>query len=537
MKMDKRSRAALTRREMLCLGAGGVAGLALAAGPHPAHGQQEKPHYGGRVRVGERFGSTGLDPHKNQWFADFQSYVLMYNALTIMGPLPQVRIYPDLAKSWEISRDGREYTFPLREGVKFHHGKELDSGDVKYSIERVMNPATRSPRAFAYRWIDSVQTIDKYHVRIKLKEPFGPFLTTLTIQNCPIIPAGWEPTGMRPAPGTGPFVFKSFVPNETTEFTRFDQYWEVDEQTGMRLPYLDGIHVRKIVDPVVRWTALRAGDLEYIQDPPKKAVVDAMKSPVSGVKVVLPQPVGNQWIYLNTAKPPFDNPKVRQAVAHVIDKNELVKAAHWGLAEAINNQPFLNRSRMYIPVADREVDVDKARRLLAEAGHPNGFKVEFFQFGGTSYDVDACQIIIGQLSKVGIKGTMKVVDRAPYVEAMRKGDYTISVRGDSERLDPDDAYYLYFHSAEIGQNNYSRYSNKKLDALLEKGRTTWNWDDRVPIYREVVQTIQADVPILYLTKTIIAIAYRDSLKGHEAGAATWFGYYGGGMKKVWLEKA
>jgi peptide/nickel transport system substrate-binding protein len=489
------------------------------------------------VRVGERFASTGLDAHKNQWFADFQSYVLMYNALTIMGPLPQVRIYPDLAKSWEISRDGREYTFPLREGVKFHHGKELDSGDVRYSIERVMNPATRSPRAFAYRWIDSVQAIDKYHVRIKLKEPFGPFLTTLTIQNCPIIPAGWEPTGMKPAPGTGPFVFKSFVPNETTEFTRFDQYWEVDEQTGMRLPYLDGIHVRKIVEPVVRWTALRAGDLEYIQDPPKKAVVDAMKSSVSGVKVVLPQPVGNQWIYLNTTKPPLDNPKVRQAIAYTIDKNELVKAAHWGLAEAINNQPFLNRSRMYIPVADREVDVDKAKGLLAEAGHRDGFKLEFFQFGGTSYDVDACQIIIGQLSKVGIKGTMKVVDRAPYVEAMRKGDYTISVRGDSERLDPDDAYYLYFHSAEIGQNNYSRYSNKKLDALLEKGRTTWNWDDRVPIYRDVVQTIQADVPILYLTKTIIAIAYRDSVKGHEAGAATWFGYYGGGMKKVWLEKA
>ena len=74
--------------------------------------------------------------------------------------------------------------------MKFHHGKELDSGDVKYSIERVMNPATRSPRAFAYRWIDSVQIIDKYHLKIRLKEPFGPFLTTLTIQNCPIIPAG-----------------------------------------------------------------------------------------------------------------------------------------------------------------------------------------------------------------------------------------------------------------------------------------------------------------------------------------------------------
>ena len=291
------------------------------------------------------------------------------------------------------------------------------------------------------------------------------------------------------------------------------------------------------MDPVVRWTALRAGDLEYINDPPKKAVVDAMKSPVAGVTVVLPQPVGNQWIFINTTKPPFDNVKVRQAVAYAIDKNELVKGAHWGLAEAVNNQPFLNRSRMYIPVAERDLDVSKAKRLLAEAGYPTGFKVEFFQFGGTSYDMDACQVLLGQLSKIGIQGTMKVVDRAPYVEAMRKGDYAISLRGDSERMDPDDAYYLYFHSGEIGANNWSRYNSKKVDALLEKGRTTWNWDERVPIYREVVQTLQEDVPVLYLAKTIIPVAYRDFLKGHGAGAATWFGYYGGGMKKVWLDKA
>ncbi len=132
-----------TRRRFLQLGTLGIAGMALSGGPGLARGEEKKPKYGGRLRVGERYQSTGLDAHKNQYFQDFQNYVLMYNALTIMGPLPQVRIYPDVAKSWEISNDGKEYVFLLREGVKFHHGKELDSGDVKYSIERVMNPATR----------------------------------------------------------------------------------------------------------------------------------------------------------------------------------------------------------------------------------------------------------------------------------------------------------------------------------------------------------------------------------------------------------
>jgi peptide/nickel transport system substrate-binding protein len=453
-----------------------------------------------------------------------------------MGSLPQVEIFPDLAKSWEISSDGREYVFSLREGVKFHHGKELDSDDVKYSIERVMNPATRSPKAFAYRWIDSVQMIDQYHLKIRLKEPYGPLLTTLTIQNCPVIPKDWNPTATKPAPGTGPFVFKSFIPNESAEFTRFDRYWEIDEKTGDRLPYLDSFHWKKIVDPVVRWTALRAGDLDYIQDPPRKATLDAMKNPLPGIVVSLPQPVGNTWIYFNVTKPPFDNKKVRQAFAYAIDKEELVKASLWGLGETVNNQPFLKRSRMYIPVKDRVVDLPKAKQLLAEAGHPQGFKMEFLERSGTIADLEGCQAAMGQLKKIGVEASMQVVDAAAWMKKLREGEYAISLRGDSERLDPDDAYYMRLHSSEIGKNNWSRYSSKKMDELLEKGRTAWKWGDRVPIYREVVEMIREDLPILYLAKTVIPIAFRDYVIGHELGMGTWFGYHKGGMKKVWLDK-
>ena len=232
MKENKKGLTDLTRREFLYLTGAGVTGIALAGLPKLSHGEAKKPKYGGYLRVGERYASAGLDPHKNQEFPDYQNYYLMYNGLTDVGQLPQVNIYPDLAESWDISSDGREYVFHLRKGAKFHHGKELDSGDVKYTFDRIMNPETRSPRAFAYRWIDSVNVMDKYNIMIKLKEPFGPFLTTLTIRNCPIIPAGSEPTPTKPAPGTGPFVFKAFVPNESTEFTRFDQYWEHDLKTG-----------------------------------------------------------------------------------------------------------------------------------------------------------------------------------------------------------------------------------------------------------------------------------------------------------------
>jgi peptide/nickel transport system substrate-binding protein len=265
----------LTRRDFLQLAAMGMAAAAVA-GQSESHGAERKPKYGGRLRVGYRYNASGLDAHKNLDFAEYTNYCLMYGALTEQGKLPQVELYPMLAKSWEISKDGREYIFLLREGVKFHHGKEFDSGDVKYSIDRVMNPATRSPRAFAFRWVDSVNVIDKYHLRIKLKEAFAPFLTCLSLNYCPIIPAGWEPTGTKPAPGTGPFVFKSIVPNETTEYTRFDRYYEVDEETGDRLPYLDNILVRKIVDENIRLTALRAGDVDAISQPPLNILAKAV---------------------------------------------------------------------------------------------------------------------------------------------------------------------------------------------------------------------------------------------------------------------
>ena len=149
--------------------------------------------------------------------------------------------------------------------------------------------------------------------------PFATFLTSVSLTNCAIIPAGWEPTGMKPAPGTGPFVFKSFVPNETTEFTRFGQYWEVDEKTGDRLPYLDAIFVQKIVDDVVRFAGLRAGDVDCVSGPPFNIVAKALnEKQIPGI-VIGENYAGNIWLSFNVTKPPYDQKKVRQAIALAIE--------------------------------------------------------------------------------------------------------------------------------------------------------------------------------------------------------------------------
>lgn len=534
MKEAKDRSGELSRREFLPLVGMGMAGATIAGFPELGYSQEKRPKRGGRLRIASRYGATGLDAHRNQDWQERQIHTLMYGALIDLGQSPDVETFPMLAKSWEISHDAREFIFSLREGVKFHHGKELDSADAKYSIERVMNPATRSPRAFAFRWIDSVSVIDKYHVKIKLKEPFAPILSTLTLVVCPVLPAGWEPTPTKPAPGTGPFVFKSFVPNETVELTRFNQYWEVDEKTGDRLPYVDHLYVKKIVDETVRLTALRAGDVDFVEVPPLNVLAKAvLEKPIPGI-VMYNHYAGNPWIYFNVTKPPYDNKKVRQAFAYAIDKKEIAQGTSWDLGQTVNHQPFADYSRFYIPVKDRERNIAKAKQLLSEAGYPNGFETEFTNQTGESVRT-GCTIFMAQLGQIGVKGTMKILDPAAWLTTMRKGDYQISYSGDSDKYDFDDAYYMHLHSEEIGKNNFSKYSNKEVDDLLQKGRTTWKWEERIPIYRRVIEIVREDLPHLYVGKTTNGVGLRDYLRGYQKGSLR-YGWYGGGVKYWWLDK-
>ncbi len=535
MKEKRADSMGLTRRKFIHLSALGIAGASLAGGSEFGWGAEKKPKYGGRLRVGERYHASSLDPYTGNSLEDFQTNLMMYSSLTDVGELQEVQVYPMLAKSWEISKDGREYVFALREGVKFHDGKELDSGDVKYSMEWVMNPASKSPRRAAYIWVESVNIVDKYHVKFKLKEPYAPFLTTLTIRNCPIIPAGSKPTGSKVVPGTGPFVFKSFVPNESSEFTRFGQYWEYDEKTGDRLPYLDEVYIKKIIDPMVRWSALRAGDMDYVNAIPRNLAAKEAKDPTPGTVTIIAQPVGMIRLVFNVTKAPFDNKKVRHAVTYAIDKKELITAAWFDLGVQLNNQAFPNGSRFYVPLEDRKPDVAKAKQLLAEAGYPNGFKVEFVQYSASSgYPV--CQAVIGQLRKIGIEGSMKIVDQAVAHVITRKGEFGMNVVAVEERLDPDDAYYLLFHSSQIGQTNDSRYSNKEVDALLEKGRTTWQREQRMAIYKKMLEILKEDLPVFFLGKQISPVTTRDYVRGRIGGMSTWLGYHQGGLKTVWLDK-
>jgi peptide/nickel transport system substrate-binding protein len=173
---------------------------------------------------------------------------------------------------------------------------------------------------------------------------------------------------------------------------------------------------------------------------------------------------------------------------------------------------------------------------MAEAGYPNGFKTEFLE-SSISYDLAGAQFGIGALKEIGIDATIKIIDRAPFYAMMRKGEYNISFRGSAAGTDYDwdDAYYVHFHSSEIGKNNWPRYNNKELDELVEKGRTTLDWEDRKSIYKKVIEILREDLPVLYLYQAVIGYAIRDHVKGFRKGFAMR-SYHEGGWRYFWLDK-
>jgi peptide/nickel transport system substrate-binding protein len=259
-----------------------------------------------------------------------------------------------------------------------------------------------------------------------------------------------------------------------------------------------------------------------------------MKQPIPGFLIGY-EAIGNAMIHFNLAKPPFNNQKVRQAVAYAIDKDEILQGVFWGLGEVVNNQPFSKRSRNYIPVKERKRDLAKAKQLMAEAGYPNGFKTEFLE-PDISYYVESALIAVGQLKQIGIEATLKTVDRSPFYPMLRKGDYYFSLAGIDEKYDWDDVYYMYLHSSELGINNVYGYSNKEVDHLLDRGRTTMRREDRIPTYKRVIEIISEELPVLYLNKLSSSYALADYVKGFKKGSCGRNAWHGGGPKYYWLDK-
>ncbi|MGH7834974.1 MAG: ABC transporter substrate-binding protein, partial [Candidatus Binatia bacterium] len=332
----------------------------------------ESPRHGGRVVFGIRNDITTLNPFVRNNSTNYYVRGLAYESLLDFDP--SGKHAPALTTSWSVSPDAKTYTFKLRSGVKFHNGKDLGAEDVKWSAEYAMDPKNGATGHVPLKSVQAVRAKDKLTVEFVLSEPNALFLSLLaTISPFPVVPQGSVPTGQRKLavlpPGTGPFVFKDYKADREIVFVANKNYW----QKG--LPYLDEIVLKPVREDMVRFTSLRAGDLDMIERTSYSFVGKILKGEFPELRATEAKYAGFRRVLFNVVDPPFNNPKLRQAVHHALDKRKYIEGAFWGLGET-TDQRVPKESPWHVKLPEVKRDPAKVAALLKEAGAGPNFEVE-----------------------------------------------------------------------------------------------------------------------------------------------------------------
>jgi peptide/nickel transport system substrate-binding protein len=493
-----------------------------------------EPKRGGALRFGVQKSVTTLNP-----FVQTQSLNNRVRSLVYEGLLASDRnldVIAGLASSWSVSADGLTYTFTLRPGVKFHHGRPLTLADVKWSLDYVQDPKSSAFGQAELSVVKQVEVEEPDKIQFRLKSAFAPFLTTVAgMRLLPIVAKDSVKPGEKPdsfPPGTGPFRFVAWRPAQELRVARFEGYW----QKG--LPYLDDVRFVFGIDDTNRLNAVRAGDLDITEEIPMDAILRIREGKVPGVAVALAAAGNHPRMGINHCRPPFNNLKVRQAFAYALDKQEIVEGAYSGLGIPTNQKLVKGMKWFASEVPDRKQDLAKARALLAEAGYPDGLKITIPGSPGTE---KVLQVIQSQVRKAGIDLTIVVRDQATHLASLNKADFEISMSGGSTNADPDLAYYGYYHTPapdrrHLGGRTQPCYSNPRVDQLLEDARKVTDFQQRRKMYAEIISILHeevADIPIGFISN---GYALSSQVRDFEPEITSTFSYGNGGILKTWLDR-
>ena len=420
----------------------------------------------------------------------------------------------DLARSWTVSNDGMVYTFKLLENVQWHKGfGKFTAHDVKYTVDRIMDPKTAAPtRSEILNEIKEIRVIDDYTVEFQLKYACVPFLHKLVgprgtgIVNSKSMEKFGKDFARNPV-GTGPFLFESWTREQCVLVANKD----FQQREGP--PKIDKVIYKIIPDVDTCVLALQKGEVDMLWVMPREqAVVDRMKA--VGRKITFSQRPTWQHLVMNTKKKPFDDVRVRQAIAYAIDKDSLVKHVFGGMAERLDSlipKGFFGHTEKDIPRYD--YSPEKARELLSKAGYPNGFEVNLDTFQSPSY-LPLATAIADQLRKVGITAKLVVTDQATWWGKLSKATTDFSLVLPSLQPDADFPLMRYYHSSAFSPGiNVSKYD--QLDDLIEKARKERDEKRRLEDYYQIQKKLMEDLPVIPLMMMIYAVPY----KSHIAGVA------------------
>ncbi len=436
---------------------------------------------GGSFRVGVVSNPTSLDPSPSN--GDLFTVHTIYDPLVLFDE--QLNVKPGLALSWETP-DETTMILKLRQGVKFHDGTDFDAEAVKINIMHTKDPETRTLFTADFEPIREVEAVDKYTVRLKLSGAAAPLLASFGMQPGHMIsPAALQKFGKdagRNPVGTGPYQFVEWVEQDHITLKRNPNYWDPDAAL------LDEVVTRIVPDPAVRLTNLRAGELDWVTTIPFKDVGSMRNNPDF---LLLRTWAGADRFILNNGKPPFDNKALRQALQLAIDRAAMHRAVFFetgvigfGPVHPPGSWAFDDTWKPF------ERDMEQARAKLKEGGHPDGF--EFSILASDPINRQIAEAYQAMFAPLGVKVTIEQVDSAKRVADQQALNYQASLSTWQTTADPSPALYTPYHTK--GSGNYLKYSNPRVDELLEKAIATYDRNARRTYYREVDQILADDAP-------------------------------------------
>ncbi len=448
---------------------------------------------------------VGLDPHTISAVASVRIFRQIYN--TLIDVDDNMNFIPELAESWE-QPDDLTYIFKLRQGVKFHNGREMKADDVKYSFERILNPETAALGKSYYDSVSTIDVVDDYTVKFILKEPFAPFMTNLTSLYGAIVPKEVveENTNlMQVACGTGPFILKEWVPDNKVILTKNPDYFVEGE------PKLDSIEYYVMTDEASRIAALRTGNVHLIKLP-----ASSISLVEGNDDITIMDYQSNDYLFLgfNLDLDKFKDVRVRQAISYAVNRQEIIDLVYDGEATIAGFvPPAMGRWSMDFASEDLyQQNIEKAKQLMADAGYPDGFETTIAV--GLLDDIrGAGEILQKQLEEIGIKATIQNLESGQYIDAWKNRTHEMMAGRNGAGTDPDRAV-SFFYSTK-GSANVWGYSNPDVDALCDKGKITVNEEERENVYKEAQKLVLNDCPNIWMASPMDYYFVRTEMKNYK----------------------
>ncbi len=468
---------------------------APASGPNPAASAAAGPKKGGTLILARAGEVTNLDPHKVPAFTSARVFELVYSYLMRLDE--NLAVQPDLAESVPtIAADGKQVTVKLRKGVKFHNGDALTSADVKYTFDRIIDTKTAAVARSFFGDVSSVSAPDESTVVFDLKTPNAALIAYMAHPNTGIVSkkigeGNADLSKRETAIGTGPFKLAEWVPDNFMRFEANKDYYVAGQ------PYLDGVRINVVPDETGLTAALRtkAADMAIVVD---AKVARTLRSE-SGVTLSAKPSLSYNLLFVNTLRKPFDNLKVRQAIAYAIDRKAIIDAVAFGEGEVTGPvAPALTNYALptsQFPLYTR--DITKAKQLLQEANvGPISFTM-LTQTTEPSYAKDIAQLVQAQLAEIGVTMKIETLEFTQWVARWLKADFDMAPGLNGGGPDPD--FYVFRYFTDDGNLNFvTSYKNPTSSDAIKAGRATTDVAKRKELYTTAQKELVNGAPFIWL---------------------------------------